>query len=85
MHVGTAAQGLQQMPSRFGQDVAAGEDPAHGEDDRGDVGGERGVHQWPHPGPDRRTGRLAPLKQPVDHPLPELQERGDTPPREQLV
>jgi hypothetical protein len=42
--VGAAAEGLHQVPSRFGQDVAAGEDLAHGEGDRGDVdGGERGV------------------------------------------
>ncbi|MFJ6054620.1 hypothetical protein [Streptomyces sp. NPDC092307] len=53
-----AAQGLQQVPARFGQDVAAGVDVAHGEDDRGDVDdGERGVHARLHPGTDRRPGR----------------------------
>jgi hypothetical protein len=65
---------------------AACEDPSHGEDDRGDVdAGERCVHAWPHhPGSDRRTECLAPLQQPVDHPLPELQLRRDAPPCEQL-
>lgn len=58
-----AAQGLQQVPAGFGQDVAAGEGAAHGEDDRGDVnGGERGVHPRAHPVPDRLPGRAAPLQ-----------------------
>jgi hypothetical protein len=78
-----AAQGLQQVPAGFGQDVAAGEFAADGGDDRGDVdGGEYDVHARIHPGPDRRA---AALNEPVDHLLARLQQRGRPPPREQLL
>lgn len=49
----SAAQGLQKVPAGFGRDVALGEVPADGEDDRGDV------HHRVHPGPDRRPDRTA--------------------------
>lgn len=58
------------MSASFGQDVAAGEGSAHGVDDGGDVdGGERGIHERVHPGPDRCPGRPAPLQQPVNQAL----------------
>ncbi|MFD0396198.1 hypothetical protein ACFQ3Z_44875 [Streptomyces nogalater] len=66
-----AAQGLQQVPARFGQDVAAGEPAAHGEDDRGDVdGGERGVDHRVHPGPDRRPAARQRCRSPSTTCLP---------------
>ncbi|MFE2046394.1 hypothetical protein ACFXAZ_36840, partial [Streptomyces sp. NPDC059477] len=81
-----AAQSLQQVPAGLGQDMAAGELPADGEDDRGDIdGGERGVHHRVHPGADRRPRRTAALKEPVDHLPAEPPERGSPPPREQLL
>ncbi len=58
------------------------EEAAH----RGNVdGGERGVHHRPHPGPDRSPRCMAPLKQPVDHLLAEVQDRGCPSPRRQMV
>ncbi|SEC05155.1 hypothetical protein SAMN05216532_0312 [Streptomyces sp. 2231.1] len=81
-----ATQGLQQVPTVFGRDVAAGELTADGGDDRGNVdGGEYGVHVRIHPGPDRRARRAAALNEPVDHLLAKLQQRGRPPPREQLL
>ncbi|MEU1371417.1 hypothetical protein ABZ454_35550 [Streptomyces sp. NPDC005803] len=80
-----AAQRFQQVPARFGQDVAPGELLAHGEDDHGDVDvGERHVHGGIHPRPDRRSGCPAPVQEAVDELLAEAEDRGGAPPCEQL-
>ncbi|WP_234422087.1 hypothetical protein [Streptomyces sp. CB00316] len=72
-----SAQGLQEMPAGFGQDMSAGEVPTDGEDDRGDIdSGQHGVHMRSHPGPDRRPDRAAAVQEAVDHLLAELQHRG---------